>query len=280
MAEWSRFATRPDLGVDLLHAHFERHAYDRHAHDFYAIGVFVTGAVAFRYRAAAHVAPSGAVLVLEPGEAHDGRPAVAGGFTKRMLYVQPATLGRAAWDDDAPQALPAFPRAVLDDPWLARRLVRLHAALADPHAGRLEQEGRLVETLAALTGRHAEGGREPRVVPDDRVVRRVRDYLHAHAAADVSLADLAREAGVSRFRVSRLFQRAFGLPPHAYLVHLRLAEARRRLAAGEPPAEVAAATGFADQSHLTRRFRGAFGITPGQFRAACTDIQSRRPAPF
>jgi AraC-like DNA-binding protein len=49
---------------------------------------------------------------------------------------------------------------------------------------------------------------------------------------------------------------------------LRLAEAKRRLAVGHPPATVAASLGFADQSHLTKRFKGAFGITPGQFAAA------------
>ena len=61
------------------------------------------------------------------------------------------------------------------------------------------------------------------------------------------------------------------MPPHAYLRHLRLAAARRLLALGEAPAAVAAATGFVDQAHLTRRFKGAYGITPGRFRAAFQD---------
>ena len=63
--------------------------------------------------------------------------------------------------------------------------------------------------------------------------------------------------------------RAHGLPPHAYLLQLRLGHAKRLLAAGEAPAAVAAAVGFVDQSHLSRRFKGAFGITPGQYARAC-----------
>lgn len=52
----------------------------------------------------------------------------------------------------------------------------------------------------------------------------------------------------------------------AQQVHLRLAEAKRRLGAGVPIAAVAADLGFADQSHLHRRFKGAFGMTPGEWR--------------
>jgi AraC-like DNA-binding protein len=58
------------------------------------------------------------------------------------------------------------------------------------------------------------------------------------------------------------------MAPHAYLNQIRLERARQLLSAGEPSAQVAAATGFVDQSHLTRRFKGAFGVTPGQYRAA------------
>jgi AraC-like DNA-binding protein len=58
------------------------------------------------------------------------------------------------------------------------------------------------------------------------------------------------------------------LPPLAYRMQLRLKAAKRMLGLGEAPAEVAAALGFADQSHLTKRFKGAYGVTPGHFAAA------------
>jgi AraC-like DNA-binding protein len=51
-------------------------------------------------------------------------------------------------------------------------------------------------------------------------------------------------------------------------VQIRLVRARRMLAAGEPPAAAAAACGFADQSHLGRWFRRAYGLTPGAYRDA------------
>lgn len=78
--------------------------------------------------------------------------------------------------------------------------------------------------------------------------------------------------GVDRFRLTRAFKAAFGLPPHAYLVQLRLSMARRLLARGAQPAEVASDLGFADQSHLGRWFLRAYGLTPAAYRTRCTDL--------
>ena len=73
---------------------------------------------------------------------------------------------------------------------------------------------------------------------------------------------------MSRFQLTRQFERAYGMPLHAYHVHLRLVEAKQRLRSGALIATVAADLGFADQSHLHRRFKGAFGMTPGEWRNA------------
>jgi AraC-like DNA-binding protein len=72
--------------------------------------------------------------------------------------------------------------------------------------------------------------------------------------------------GLSRFQVARRFQQAYGMPPSAYLRQVRLRDARRRLAGGEAIGTVAVASGFADQSHLTRWFRRSYGITPGVYQ--------------
>jgi AraC-like DNA-binding protein len=52
--------------------------------------------------------------------------------------------------------------------------------------------------------------------------------------------------------------------------------ARELLAAGEPPSAVAWATGFADQSHLTRHFRRAIGVPPGRYQALLAPVRGSR----
>lgn len=76
----------------------------------------------------------------------------------------------------------------------------------------------------------------------------------------------AREFAMSREGYSRAFRRAYGMPPKAFGVMSRLNEARALLRSGVPLADTAAISGFADQSHLGRCFRRAFGVTPGRYR--------------
>jgi hypothetical protein len=67
-------------GVELLQARFERHVYDRHMHDTYAIGVTLNGVQRFWCRGSYHDSTGGQVMVIHPGEVHDGRSGAAGGY--------------------------------------------------------------------------------------------------------------------------------------------------------------------------------------------------------
>lgn len=64
---------------------------------------------------------------------------------------------------------------------------------------------------------------------ESRSVQIARAYLEAHFASNVSLAQLAQITNLSPFHLVRVFHQAMGLPPHAYLNHIRLGRARRLL---------------------------------------------------
>ena len=91
----------------------------------------------------------------------------------------------------------------------------------------------------------------------------LRDYLRAHLTTPVSTATLAEMSGLTESHFIRAFHHEFGLPPHAYHLRLRLAEASRLLEAGQSVSTVAYDCGFADQSHLSRKFKEAYGLAPG-----------------
>jgi AraC family transcriptional regulator len=91
-------------------------------------------------------------------------------------------------------------------------------------------------------------------------------FIQANYTQDIGLKDIAAAAHVSPYHLTRLFKRAIGYAPYQYLIHARVTGARALLSAGRRRslADIAAAVGFVDQSHLTRHFKKAFGMTPGQ----------------
>jgi AraC-like DNA-binding protein len=253
-------------GLELLRASYVTHSFAPHAHEGFAIGVVETGADRFLYRHGVHVAPAGAVVLINPAEPHTGASALPGGWRYRMLYPEAELLQRAASElAGRTRATPFFRHPVVEDAPLARALLALHTTL-EAQAEPLERESRLLGVLAALVEWHADALHLPAPIADQPgMARLVRDYLQAHAHERVALDDLARLTGASGYQVMRQFQKAMGLPPHAYLTQIRVERAKRLLAQRVPPAQVAAQVGFYDQSHLTRHFKRIVGIPPAQY---------------
>jgi len=99
------------------------------------------------------------------------------------------------------------------------------------------------------------------------VLRRVREYIEAHLENNVSLEVLAGIAGLSLSHFARAFKQSEGVAPHDYLMRRRVHRALELLAGTDlPVSAIACASGFSDQSHLARRFRQHFGITPSRYR--------------
>jgi AraC-like DNA-binding protein len=123
-------------------------------------------------------------------------------------------------------------------------------------------EGWIVELVTIAARRSA-----PRAGAGGRWLAQARDILHAEFAEPIGLTALAGRVAVHPVTLARGFQRAFGCPVGAYLRRLRLDwAADRLLAADEPIGAIAAAAGFADQSHFCRVFRRETGQSPVEWR--------------
>jgi len=255
------------FGIDLLRARFYGHAYDRHFHDDYAIGLTDHGNQAFNARGARHVSTPGTVIAFAPGDVHDGEAGDAAGFAYRMLYV-PERLVRGLLRDAAerPVEAPRFERPLWRDPALARAVDRATRILVQPGDGLARHHA--AARLAQAMGRVGGVTTAPTDRREPRAAARARAMLHDRMADGVTIAELAAGSGLGPFALIRAFTGEYGLPPHAYLLSVRLNAAQRQLAAGDMPADVAAACGFTDQAHLTREFRRRLGVTPGAYRKA------------
>jgi AraC family transcriptional regulator len=124
-----------------------------------------------------------------------------------------------------------------------------------------ETSDRLIGGL--LNGHTSKPAKPARGRLHPRVLQRIRDHVLSHLAEPIEVAELAALAGRSPFHFSRVFTRSVGMTPYRYVVHLRLQAALQRVRDGRMGlAEIAADTGFSDQSHLSRWIRRVHGVAP------------------
>ncbi len=259
-------------GVDLLRARFVTHRYGRHAHETYTFGLIEAGVEEFDYGGTLHRAGPGAVALLDPEVVHTGHAATASGWTYRVLYPEVSVVTEVAEQLGWGRGTPRFPQTVLYDDRSAALLRSAHRAAE--HGDQLASSSLLTSALAGLLRAHAATGptvaREttrvagPGQAPS--AVGAVCELLRERLAEPPALAELAAITGLSQFALLRAFRAQTGLPPHAYLNHLRVRRARSLLDDGLPPADVATLTGFADQAHLTRHFKRVVGVPPGAYQ--------------
>jgi len=269
-ANRAKFWIDRDLpGASLLRAAFATLSFAPHVHDALVIVVTEAGAGRCISRGVADVGTAQTIMVFNPGEPHSGGVAGSAAWRYRGLYLDDAILARTCVAlDQRESATPYFRANVVKDPDLADLVMRAHLAIEERDA-RLMRESLYLAAIEKLFERHGDAPPHRKGLGNERrPVQRALDYMRSNVAADLSIDDLAACAKLSPFHFVRSFRRVTGLPPHAYLTQLRLDRARALLADGTGPSETALAVGFYDQSHLTKHFKRAYGITPGQYAAA------------
>lgn len=98
-------------------------------------------------------------------------------------------------------------------------------------------------------------------------MRRATEMMMENLAGDISLAELARACGLSISHFARAFRKDTGMPPHRWLVRQRLLRAKAMMREADAGlADIALSCGFADQTHFTRVFSAAVGVSPGAWR--------------
>lgn len=185
----------------------------------------------------------------------------------------PYELMQAAWAEHFkgdPARVNLQARLVFDDPSLLLLMQSMLATIQSPRP----PSNFLMETVTNhLIGSLlcSEGATvvkpAARSVLSSPVLQRVKDHVEAHIAEDISLDQLARVAGVSRFHFIRLFKDSVGLTPHAYLIERRMVRACNLLMHSKQSiGEIAVSCGFEDPSYFAARFRRLYRMCPREFR--------------
>lgn len=245
-------------GIELYEAHIEQHCFEPHTHEAFGLGAITAGVGRFRWRGGEHLAPRATLMLMNPEDIHTGRADADRAWGYRMAYLDRALLselsGAPGWWFDA---------AVAHDGASAATVARLIEGLWNAHEPLAFDSGLLllVDALRPHARIEAASARVARMRFDP-----VLEHMRAHLEESLSLERLAGVAGLSPFHFLRTFKAQRHATPQQVLMALRLNEAKRRLARGEAPAQVAAAVGLADQAHLTRAFARRYGLTPARYQ--------------
>ena len=273
-----RLSVATDVGcIELMHARLDRRPVPPHIHDEYSISVTLRGGLAFDFKGSKHLAASGIISCVAPGEVHNAYAARDGRWEFLNLLVPTLVVKETLGSLDWSESLPDLPHRVVADPGLVRRLVALHRLLTAT-GDLLERQSARTLVLAEFFRKHSTArGTSPPITIEKGAVDKARELMHGCFAQSISLAALASHAGLSPYYFLRTFHAAIGMTPHMYLNQLRVLEAKRLLSSGANAAQTAVACGFCDQSHMTRQFKRLLFTTPGQYRTEF--LNTTKPLP-
>lgn len=234
-----------------------------HLHEAYQISLITAGATIFRYRRSQQIAPANSLMAIAPGEVHEN--VSVGARTFFNLYAEPQFFQQLGLFEQ-PEQVPYLREAVICDP---TSLTLFTAIFKSDHESNtlIERETYLMKAFTYLferyTNQHLANNKNGQ---EHRAVAIVKDFIHEQYAADITLSELSVLTGLHKNYVLNVFTAEVGISPHRYLINIRISQAKRLIKQEVPIAQVAAMTGFSDQSHLTREFRKHSLITPSAYQ--------------
>ena len=253
---------RGGAGIERAEARFLGRAFAPHRHDTYAIGLTTAGVQTFRYRGVERHCLAGECHILHPDELHDGAAGTEAGFAYRMIYIDPALIQ---------EALEGRPLPFVTAPIIgASRLPHGFAGEAWDMDAEVDELARTEIAVAAanlLVSASGEKHAALRTLASSRLSR-IRDVIAATPARRHSLDELEHLCGLDRWTIARQFRALYGTSPSRFRTLRQLDVVRRSLANGASLVDAALAAGFADQSHMSRHFKRAYGLTPAAWLAA------------
>lgn len=240
--------------------------FSSHIHNGHVLWLNSEGGEQYNLKGCTDILQPGSVSIIEPGIVHSNRPWHSSRRHLRSLYLdENFFLYLEKLLTGEPSGKLTLPTSVVEDRRCWQGAILLHEAIIS-NQGQLFIDELIVSLFLKFRVLQLEKVVSYRF--SDRKSDRVKsfiEFMRARLSDDISLDNLAEIGSCTSYHVIRLFRNQVGMSPHAYLIQLRLERARELLDDGQNIADAALLSGFSDQSHLTRRFKKRYGLTPGVY---------------
>jgi AraC-like DNA-binding protein len=245
--------------------------YAHHVHEGFNIDFVQSGVLEYRIGVRTLLAHPGDLVWIDRHEVHEARSLTKDPMVRSLLLSERfvISLGMKLKMRKAGRLI----HPVIRDEQLSAQIESIHR-IAEAPFDKLEIDTLLTTTLSDILVRDSSFETPLTTENDDHAgVNKVKEYLLAYYEKKISLRDLAEMVDLNPSYLVRVFRNHVGVPPYEFLTQIRMARARNLLSAGMSPANVAAAVGLSDQSHLTRMFKRSTGMTPGSYAQSQLIIQ-------
>ncbi|MGN5149923.1 helix-turn-helix domain-containing protein [Aeromonas enteropelogenes] len=240
-----------------------RVCYDKHSHPHFSIGAITGGHSHYLNQRSRQEVSTGSLVLMNPEEVHACNPITDQPWSYLMFYLDTEWLRSQQEEAGLGSEFRPFDMTASRDPLLYQGLQRLYRQL-------VQEDDSLVREVACHQFSRQLLARLTPATWDDRPpqhLQRAAELMQDDSASMLTLQQLSTVAGLTPSHFVRSFSRHYGMTPHAYLLDQRIRHARTLLRQGQPLAEVALASGFADQAHFQRQFKRQVATTPGQYRS-------------
>jgi len=246
---------------NLLEASFKNKTFAPHFHNEYSIALITSGNHNFTCNKEDFVAYPGDIRLINPGDIHVCKSKTWGyiTFTPDSNFVE-------AFSESCQKELHSitFANPVINNNKLAKLFIDLNSAKKD-WQDELMVENILEELIVNLISSYSnnEIKKEDISYSKNRLIQTV-EYMKEHFNDHLKLENLAQISGLSKYHFLRKFKEEFKMTPHAYLLQIRIHNAKNMLLNHKPLTDIALSCGFSDQSHFTRVFNKIYGMSPGK----------------
>jgi len=247
-----------------------------HHHDFYEVYFFLSGNVQYNIESRSYLLTPGDVLLISPMELH--QPMFGSEhreYERIVLWIDKQFLEgfilsgqnlTACFDTTVPGHTNLLRPEGVARQYLTFLLENLMVEVdsEDPYSD-MAALSLLAQVLVALNRLAKQSAGEENKSGQDATVYSVLSYINEHYSENLTLDDLANKFFISKYHLSREFQRLVGTSVHRYIVQKRLVMAKQMLSAGRPSSEVYQNCGFGDYSNFYRAFKAEYQISPKDY---------------
>jgi AraC-like DNA-binding protein len=254
--------------VELIAADYLGQRFSPHWHLGFAVGVVTRNTQQFSSQGRNWTIGRGDLILLNPGQVHNGWSLHSEGWSSRMAYIPESTLVSLLGSGADHERLQArFPLSVMHAPNLAEKFLAWHCGTEVGAAGYgPAMAEKVFGELLGLTRVGSVGG-DPSLAFSERL-RQISDGFEP-------VPELSGAQHASRSTSWRQMRALFGIGRQTLVRQVQLITAKRQLASGRPVLQTALEAGYHDQSHFTRHFAAAYGMTPARFRRGQSSVDGR-----